>query len=248
VLKGWSPVIFAASRALAAGRLDEAEDLIQCAAPLGAALGETNDVIVWTQQLTVAVERMRYDDAQRLMDQLEETVLGLAGGWRMLVLAESGDLSEAAAAHATWARDMRPLVPQVIMPWVLDAETAVAYRIGDTELAARLRDDVAPYAGHMLGGDTALLGTGDYLIGRVAIVEGRFDDAVAATTRAIEIADRWAFERLATHHRIDLARALLARNGTGDAGLARTTLTQALETAERLGLAAAATEVRTLLG
>jgi len=246
-LHGWAPVVYSASKALAAGRLDEAEELIEQAAPLGAVLGETNDVIVWTQMLSVAVERARYDDARRLMDQLEGTVLGLAGGWRMLVLSESGDRSEATAAHAAWARDIRPLVPQVIMPWVLDAETAVAYRAGDTQLAARLRDDVAPYAGHMLGGDTALLGAGDYLIGRVAFVEGRSDDAVAATTRAIEIADRWAFERLATHHRIDFARALRARDATGDAELARTTLTQALETAERLGLAAAAIEAHTLL-
>jgi hypothetical protein len=129
----------------------------------------------------------------------------------------------------------------------LDAETAVAYRVGDLELAARLRDDVAPYAGHMLGGDTALLGTGDYLIGRIAFVEGRYDDAIAATTRAIEIADRWEFDRLTAHHRIDLARSLLARGGAGDEDLARASLAHAVETADRLGLAAAAAEAHTLL-
>ncbi len=246
VLQGWAPVVFAASRALAAGRLDEAEELIQRANPLGAALGETNDVIVWTQHLTVALARARYDDAQEWMDRLDQTVFGVGGGWRMLMLAEAGELEAAAASHATWVRDVRPLVPQVILPWTLEAETAVAYRGSDMKLAARLRDDVAPYAGHMLGGDTGLLGTGDYLIGRVAFVEGRYDAAVAATMRAIEVADRWAFDRLATNHRIDLARALLARNAAGDAELARASLSQALESAERLGLVAAATEARTL--
>jgi tetratricopeptide (TPR) repeat protein len=247
VLKGWAPVVFAASRAIAAGRLDEAEELIERAAPLGAALGETNDVIVWTQKLSVALARARYDDARAWMDRLDKTVFGLAGGWRMLMLAEAGDLEAAVAAHATWVRDIRPLVPQVIMPWTLEAETAVAYRVGDTMLAARLRDDVAPYAGHMLGGDTGLLGTGDYLIGRVAFVEGCYDDAIAATTRAIEIAHRWGFDRLTTNHRIDLARALEARGGPGDGDLARAALTDALATADRLGLVAAASEARTLL-
>ncbi len=247
VLKGWAPVVFAASWALAAGRFEESEELIERANLLGAALGETNDVIVWSHHLSVALARADFDAARGLMDRLDQTVFGVAGGWRMLMLAEAGDLDAAAAGHATWVRDVRPLVPQVIFPWALEAETAVAYRVGDTDLAARLRDDVAPYAGHMLGGDTGLLGTGDYLIGRIAFVEGRFDDAIAATTRAIEVADRWGFEFLGTNHRIDLARALLARDAAGDADLARAALTQALETADRLGLIAAATEARTLL-
>jgi len=246
VLGGWPPVIYAASRAIASGRLDEAEALVERSAPLGAALGETNDVIVWTQMLTIAMARAQYDEASGWMDRLDQTLLGAAGGWRMLMHADAGDLEVAVAAHAVWERDIRPLVPQVIVPWVLDAETAVAYRVGDTTLAARLRDEVAPFAAHMLGGDTALLGAGDFLIGRVAYVEERYDDAVTATARAIEAAARWGLDRLTTNHRIDLARALLARDGTGDADLARAHLTEALETAERLGLVAAVAEARTL--
>jgi hypothetical protein len=193
------------------------------------------------------MERAHYDDASTLVDRLDRTVLGLAGGWRMVLHADSGDLTAAGTTHSAWSRDIRELVPQVIVPWVLEAETTVAYRTGDTALAARLRDEVAPFAGHMLGGDTALLGTGDYLSGRIAFIEGRFDDAVAATTRAIEASDRWSFDRLTTNHRIDLGRTLLARDGAGDGDLARATLTDALATAERLGLVAAANEIRTLL-
>ena len=248
VLRGWAPAILAASRAIAAGRLDEAEELIDRAAPLGAALGETNDVIGWTQHLGVAMFRGDFDQARVWMERLDQTLFGVAGGWRMFLLADVGELDAAVEWHAAWERDVRPLVPQVIMPWTLEAETNLAYRTGDATLAGRLRDDVAPYAGHMLGGDTALLGLGDYLIGRVAFVEGRHDDAVAATTRAIEMSERWSLDRLTTNHRIDLARALLGRNGPGDADGARVNLTEALATAERLGLAPAATEARGLLG
>jgi hypothetical protein len=248
VLRGWAPVILAASRAIAAGQLDEAEELIDRAAPLGAALGETNDVITWTQHLGVAMSRGDFDQARAWMERLDQTLFGVAGGWRMFLLAEAGELDAALEWHAAWERDVRPLVPQVIMPWTLEAETNLAYRTGDATLAARLRDDVAPFAGHMLGGDTALLGLGDFLIGRVAFVEGRYDDAVAATTRAIEMSDRWSLDRLTTNHRIDLARTLVARGDVGDDEGARSVLTEALATAERLGLAPAAAEARALLG
>jgi class 3 adenylate cyclase len=246
VLTGWAPVVFEASRAFAAGRLDEAEELTLRAAEQGRALGETNDVITWGQQSFLAVARGRVDDALELVDRLDQTLLGAAIGYRMRVLAETGDSAAALAAHADWLRDVRPLVPQIVVPWVLEGETSVAYRAGERGLAGRLRDEVAPYAGQMLGGGTALLGAGDFLIGRVAFVEQRYEDAVASTARALELAAGWGLELLATKHRIDLARALLARDGPGDADQARAVLTEALETADRLGLAAAATEARSL--
>ena len=213
VLVGWAPVVFEASRALAAGRLDDAEQLTLRAADLGRALGETNDVIHWGTLVSVEVARGRVDDALELVDRLDQTLLGAAIGYRMRALAETGDPAAALAAHTSWLRDVRPLVPQVVVPWVLESETTVAYRAGERVLAGRLRDEVAPFAGQMLGAGTALLGAGDFLIGRVAFLEGRYDDAVAATTRALELATGWGLDRLATRHRIDLTRALLARDG-----------------------------------
>ena len=246
VLVGWAPVVFEASRAFAAGRLDEAEQLTLRAADLGRALGETNDVIHWGTQVYVEVARGRVDDALELVDRLDQTLLGAAIGYRMRVLAEIGDPGAALAAHADWLRDVRPLVPQVVVPWVLESETTVAYRAGERGLAGRLRDEVAPFAGQMLGAGTALLGAGDFLIGRVAFLEERYDDAAAATTRALELATGWGLDLLATRHRIDLTRALLARDGPGDADRARAVLTEAIETADGLGLVAAQNEARAL--
>ena len=139
------------------------------------------------------------------------------------------------------------MVPQIVMSWTLEAETSVAFRRVDAELAARLREEVGIYSGHMLGGDTALLGCGEYLIGRVAIVEQRYDDAIAAMTKAVEYAHERALHHLATNHRVDLARALLGRAGTADADQARALLTEAIETADALGLAPAAREARSLV-
>ena len=138
----------------------------------------------------VEVARGRVDDALELVDRLDQTLLGAAIGYRMRVLAETGDPAAALAAHTSWLRDVRPLVPQVVVPWVLESETTVAYRAGERVLAGRLRDEVAPFAGQMLGAGTALLGAGDFLIGRVAFLEERYDDAVAATNRATRAGDR----------------------------------------------------------
>jgi hypothetical protein len=61
------------------------------------------------------------------------------------------------------------------------------------------------------------------------------------------VVDRWDLHRLATTDRIDLARALLARDDPGDADRARVLLGEALEISDALGLVAAGDEVRLLL-
>jgi len=247
VLEGWASRVLAASEAIAEGRLDEVERLIEDASTHGVALGETNDVIRWGQHLYADLARGRFDAALEWLDPLERTLFGLALGYRMFVLAEAGDLDAAAHAHAEWTRDVKPSVPQVLAPWTLEAETSVALRCDDVVLAARLRDEVGVFAGQVLGSDTELLGTGEYLIGRVAFVEGRFDDAVGASSAALEAADGYGWRRIATSCRIDVARALLARGEPGDADRARELLAEAIETADALGLAPAAAEARTLL-
>ena len=126
VLFGWAPVVFEATRAFAAGRLDDAEQLTLRAADLGRELGETNDVIHWGTQVYLEVARGRVDDALDLLDRLDQTLLGAAIGYRMRVLADTGDRRPPSRRMPAGLRDVRPLVPQVVVPWVLEAETIVA--------------------------------------------------------------------------------------------------------------------------
>jgi hypothetical protein len=247
VLQGWAPVVLASSVAHAEGRLDDAERLIHDAAALGTALGDTNDAIHFGEMTVVEMARGRTAEALGWVERAEATLLGQTLNYRSFVLVEAGELKEAATLHARWAREVRPFAPQVVMPWILESETSVAYRCADSALAESLRDQVAPFEGHILGGDTALLGTGEYLMGRIAFVEGRFDDAVDLGARAVEIETGHGWSLRATNHRIDLARALLARDGPGDADQARALLAEAIDTGDRLGLVAAATEARSLL-
>jgi class 3 adenylate cyclase/tetratricopeptide (TPR) repeat protein len=248
VLQGWAPVVFAASLALAQGQLDAAEPLIEQAAGLGTALGDTNDVISFGQLITLNMSRGRLDEVMELCDREEQILLGLALGYRMFALAEAGELERATDVHTEWARTVRPLIPLVVKPWACDAETSVVYRTGDASRAPSLRTEVDRWRGLMLGGDTGLLGSGDYLVGRIAAVEGRLDDAVGALTSAIEFTDSRGLHRLTTGRRVDLARALFARDEPGDADRAAKLLQQAIEVADALGLVAAGNDARSLLG
>ena len=164
------------------------------------------------------------------------------------VLAEAGDLDVARAAYTAWARDIRPLAPQLLQQWTLAYEAVYALRTGDAAIAARLTVDLEPFRNHFLGGDTTLLGAAEGAMARAAIVEGRFADAVELAEHALAAAAQRGWHTLATQHRVDLSCALLGRAGPGDTDRAAALLAEAIETADALGLAPAAREARSLLG
>jgi tetratricopeptide (TPR) repeat protein len=235
-MKGWGPAVLEASLALATGRLDGADELIETAAACGADLGDTNQAIRLGQHARLAVVRGNFEDALRWCDELDDTLLGVALGYRGLALAEAGDLDGARAWQAEWERDVRPLAPQVVMQWTAAYGIAVALRTDDADLAARCGAILEPMRGHLLGGDTSMLGPVESTLGRAALVQGRLDEAVALMEHSLAVNDALGFSALAAQQRIDFGRTLLARNGTGDADRARTLLTAAKEAAAAMGM------------
>ena len=246
VLHGWAPVVYAASRALSAGRLDEAEELIERAAPLGAALGETNDVIVWTQQLTLAMARAQYDDARAWMDRLDQTVFGVAGGWRMLMLAE--------AAISRRPRRRMPPGRATSAHWCPRSS-----RPGCSKRRRRLPTASATLRSPPACGTTSLHTPGTCSVatprssGSATTSSGvSRSSRVATTTQSLRprARSRWRPDGGSTGSSRTTASTSPGRsspaNGPGDAERARATLTEALATAEQLGLVAATAEIRTL--
>jgi tetratricopeptide (TPR) repeat protein len=246
-MKGWGPAVLEASLALATGRLDGADELIETAAACGADLGDTNQAIRLGQHARLAVVRGNFEDALRWCDELDDTLLGVALGYRGLALAEAGDLDGARAWQAEWERDVRPLAPQVVMQWTAAYGIAVALRTDDADLAARCGAILEPMRGHLLGGDTSMLGPVESTLGRAALVQGRLDEAVALMEHSLAVNDALGFSALAAQQRIDFGRTLLARNGTGDADRARTLLTAAKEAAAAMGMPPAVAEADSLL-
>jgi class 3 adenylate cyclase/tetratricopeptide (TPR) repeat protein len=246
-LKGWGPAVFRASIATSAGRFAEAADLIEVAAACGGDLGDTNEAIRSGQLARLALLEGRVDDALTWCDVLAGTSLGIATDFASVVLAESGDLDAAHARHAAWARDIRPFAPQVVMQWVLSYEATVAFRTNDRELARTVGDELEPFRGHILGGDTSVMGAAEGALGRAVFTQGRFDAAVVLMDEALVVAERLDLHAVAAQQRMDLARALLARGGAGDTDRAHTLLTEAKDAAVAMGMPLAVTEAESLL-
>jgi tetratricopeptide (TPR) repeat protein len=247
-LQGWGLPVFDATVAILEGRFDGVHETIEAGAALGGALGDTNEAIRCGQHGWAALLQGDFDEAVRWGEAMDRTLLGAGTGFHPLyVLAEVGDTDTATAAYEAWARDVRPLAPQLLKHWTLAYESTYVLRTNDAATAARVAVDLEPFRNHFLGGDTGLMGAAEGAMARAAIVEGRFDDAVALAEHALGAAEQRGWHTLVTQHRVDLARALLGRAEPGDADRAQPLLTEAIETADALGLAPAAREARSLL-
>jgi hypothetical protein len=139
------------------------------------------------------------------------------------------------------------LAPQVLRHWTLHYEAVVALRCSDRELARRVAEELEPYRGTFIGGSTLIFGAAEGAMALAAIVDERFDDAVALAEHALVEAESRGWRTLATQHRIALARALLGRSGPVDADRAATVLQEAVEAANACGLVLIEREARALL-
>ncbi len=246
-IQGWGPVALAVTLALAEARFEGIDELIEEAAALGAPLGDTNETIRAGHHSVAALYRGRVDDALLWAEANRQTLMGLATGFHPYALAEVGEVAAAVAAHAEWARDVRPHAPQVLRHWMLHYEAVVALRCDARDLAQRLADELEPFRGTFIGGSTLMFGATEGTMALVAIVDQRFDEAIPLAEHAIAEADRRGWRTLSTEYRIALARAFLGRGASGDADRAAATLRDAIETADACGLVLMAEEARDLL-
>jgi len=246
-LHDWSARSFAATRAIADGRFDEADGLIEAASAVGSALGDTSEACRCISHIWLAISRGNVDDADRWATRLGETSWGLVSPWPVVVLAEHGDLVGAADALDRFEREAYPLVPLVIADQVTHTRSRIATLVGGAERASRIRPDVERYAGQIVGSDVFIAGAGDREIGNVALVEGKVDEAVPLLEAGLEQVERLGLRALIVEHRVDLARALLARGAPGDRDRAQAILSDALETARGLGLARCERDANALL-
>ena len=230
-------------RALMAGRLDEAERLAEEALAVGLHADERNARHIHAIQIST----QRY-----LQGRLEEIEVPLRAfveryptlaGWRCtlaLLLAEQGRSSEAAqelevAAAAGFAGARRD------SHWLLAACRAAdcAAKIGHTEAATALRDQLVPYAGRqvVLGRvATISIGSASRYLGLAEGMLGGTDAAVEHLEAAVADNRRWGARPWAAHAEGDLARVLLDRAGPGDSERAAELAGRALATATELGL------------
>lgn len=246
VLQGWAVNDFQATLAQARGQIDEAARFSDISYEHGGALGETNDAIHFGRRARIAITSGRYDEAEQWIERTHANSFNF-DSLEALLAVQSGDTARARTMIDRYERDGVPNLSPVVLDWSLDSRVRVALGLDDREIAARAGAFAAPFVGQLVGTDTFIDGAGENPLGLVALIEGRLDDAVDLLTQSVEVMDRLGLDGLAARHRVDLGRALLERNGPGDADRAKELLTAAVEAAGAMGLEPTVRDARALL-
>jgi class 3 adenylate cyclase/tetratricopeptide (TPR) repeat protein len=157
-------------------------------------------------------------------------------------IAFDGDLE--AARRRIWAvlgegDDVEGLRrPDGHMPATICVLAIAASAAGDREAGERLRPLLEPLRSYLIHASPSL-GFGflpEWCIGRLELLAGRHDAAVAELRLAVARADELGMAWAAAWVRVDLARALYRRGASGDLAEAESSLAEATVIAERYGL------------
>lgn len=114
---------------------------------------------------------------------------------------------------------------------------AVCARLGDATRAAVLFDRLSPYADQLVVALRLITGTVAHYLGLLATTLGRFDEADAQFSAAEATHRRIGAPTWLARTQLERARMLLRHGQSGDADKAHQLLSEALATAQALGLA-----------
>jgi non-specific serine/threonine protein kinase len=249
----WENMLFRATRALLAGRFEDAEQLAERALEAGTSSQGDNAMNLYLVQLFfIRRDQGRLDELEPLLrDFIEQNPHVRA--WRYgltYVLAALGRTSEArqelddlgSRGFTDHPRDFLWLVDMCL---VADAVATVH----DVERAAALYNVLKPYERRwaVVANAAACADSVTIRLGRLSATVGRYDDAVRhledALATAIAIGARPAVARAQLH----LARALTSRgSGKDDTSAAAALLEEAIMNATDLGMRAVADTARAL--
>jgi hypothetical protein len=177
----------------------------------------------------------------------EQWLSGQVLAFRSWVEAVAGDCEGAAASLAQiverrlFDRDPTGLLIVGASGWA----AAVA---GDADHARVVEEKLRHFTGLIAYGGISEMGSVDGLLGRLAFVDGRHDEADGLFASGLALEDGFDAPVLAAYTRLWWARCLLERGADDDAARAQTLLTEAIATADRLGMTHVAAEARTLAG
>jgi tetratricopeptide (TPR) repeat protein len=109
--------------------------------------------------------------------------------------------------------------------------------LGDVPSARKLYDVMGPYSGlNVIAVPEVLFGSVDRVLGVLAGLLGRWEEAEAHFNAALEMDRRMGARPWAAHTRHDHATMLLARDGPGDRERAEALLAEAISAYDELGM------------
>ncbi|MGH7857545.1 MAG: ATP-binding protein, partial [Candidatus Binatia bacterium] len=239
----WVASCARAMKALLDGRFAESEALITRALEVGQESENRNASLCFGGQLFfLRREQGRLDELAPLVEGFLDQYPGMIV-WRcalVWMLAEIGrDADARRELGAVAADDFRSLPRDPTWLVMMSALGEAAARLGDAERAGVLYELLLPYADRCpIASQTFCVGSASRLLGLLATVLGRFDDAGRHFEDAIATNRRMRALAWIAHTEEAYAAMLARRDAPGDreraAGLARS----ALDSAEGLGMTA----------
>ncbi|HLA19244.1 MAG TPA: adenylate/guanylate cyclase domain-containing protein, partial [Dehalococcoidia bacterium] len=237
-------VLIRAMRALLEGRFEEAERLGREAF----ALGQRAQDPLLVQNCLFQLMALRW--AQGRLDELEALVRagaqqspnipGIRAGLAM-TYAELGREEQAKVEFEGLAvNDFSNLPLDSSLPLIVAYLSVACGFLDDARRAAVLYDLLLPYAGHtiILGVAVACLGSASHSLGVLAATMERWEDAERHFEDALEMNARMGARPWVAHTQHGYADMLLRRGKQGDREKALELVTQALDTAQELGMKA----------
>lgn len=245
-MKGWSSLGFAATRALAEGRFDEAIELSERSYPLGTTIGETNEVVHRGRLLIVHRFRGDLAEAHREAESCRDSPLW-AGSLTLIALTlAEGDIDATRRLLADYV-EIFPLVPNLVRIYAMVNFGEAVFALGDTcgndEAEAWFDTFTAGWA----GGDATLRGSCPFALGLVRAGTGRLDEAVDLLRAGHAEHLRLGTHAIAARSGRFLGEVLLRRGRHDDVDDARGLLRETVELADRLGMTPTAEEAQAAL-
>jgi len=236
-LEGWASADFRAAHALAAGRFDEASDLVETAHRLGAALGDTNDGVHALQRWSIASLTGDLDAARQWQEESAATAIGRVIPIDAMDALGTGDEDRARSGLATWVREIGPRIPLIMQYSAAHYLSILALRLDTSTGLDGVIDHLERFPGELLGSDAAIVGAADAARGRFAAARGDLDAAVDLLDAGHALHTRLELHHLAVESGVDLGAVLARRGQPGDEERARAVLGATASRASDLGMA-----------
>ena len=237
----WQADLGRAGRLIVEGKFDEAEAALKSLAELGnptdGAIGAVSGCLNFLNEHRGGLGAVDLERIVRHAAQNPRVFL-----WRVSVAARyamHGKMEEARREFESLAANAFSDIPRDMMWLFIMARLAdLAIAFNDTRRAAILYELLLPYAGRILvtGGLAASRGAVARVLGGLATVLCRYDDAERHFERALEMHAQMRDRVWTVHTQHDYARMLVARDGPGDRQKAAALSAEARAAAQEIGM------------
>ncbi|MEE8370359.1 MAG: adenylate/guanylate cyclase domain-containing protein, partial [Dehalococcoidia bacterium] len=239
---GWA-TLYQGTRAVMEGRFDDAERLNQEASSWVDRAQEP--LLAQLHRWQMMGLRRQQGRLKEIETDLKEDVEANAAAWLqwdlVCLFSETGRKAEARAEFERWtAHDFADVPRDGQWLTAICLSSRACASVDDARRAAILYDLLLPHAGRNAVGQgfTEYVGSTSHYLGLLAATLERWEDAERHFDDALEMNAGMGARPLVAHTQHDYADMLLARDDSGDRQKALELVTQALDTAQELGMRA----------